>query len=129
MLAPVRRLRRAVACLLGLLSPAAGGTLLPAIDPCPVDMPWMVQAAASAEHAGHHDGSSATPAPSHDGHSVCHCIGACTGATTAPLPAPAAALVSAEGSFDQSPISARVDWFGLPRPRYVLPPSHAPPVA
>ena len=80
------RRSRLLAALLFAASPAAGGTLLPAIHPCPVDSPWLAHHAAPASHVGHHAGEHGTPASGHQ-RDVCHCIGTClAGFAAAPLP-------------------------------------------
>jgi hypothetical protein len=124
-LAGFRRSRLLAAFLL-TASPAAGGTLLPAIHPCPVDTPWLVGHGAHAGHMGHPMGDGHAPAA--DQHrEVCHCIGGClAGAATLPPPAgladtrvvvhPAvAAWPSHDASLHLAPLAA------------LLPPSTAPP--
>jgi hypothetical protein len=122
MFALLRR-SRAFALVLVCLSPAVGGTLLPAVHPCPVDAPWL----AATHAAGHHGGHSA-PASTHQ-HDVCHCVGGCVAAaaTTSPaggiislhavLPPMAPGWVSEDASLE------------LPPPSALLPPTTAPPLA
>jgi hypothetical protein len=125
MLAGFRR-SRLLAALLLAASPAAGGTLLPAIHPCPVDSPWLAGHGAHGGHMGHAMGDGHAPAA--DQHrEVCHCIGSClAGAATLPpaagiadsrivvIPA-AAAWPSHDASLRLAPLAA------------LLPPSTAPP--
>jgi hypothetical protein len=59
--------------LLLLASPAMGGTVLPALHPCPVDAPWQAQQSEHAGHEGHHQ----TPSPGGDSHD-CTCISSCS---------------------------------------------------
>lgn len=124
MLNPLRR-SRLLALLLFAASPAIGGTVLPAIHPCPVDAPWLAQHVAGA-HAGHH-GSHGTPAGK--GHSeTCHCIGSwLSGTAVAPPQSPVVVrqiltLFSPPeiGSLDSS---LELDPLGT-----LLPPATAPPL-
>jgi hypothetical protein len=124
MLGRMRR-SRLLAALLFAASPAAAGTLLPAIHPCPVDSPWLAEDAAASHHAGHH-AASHRASPGHQ-HQVCHCIGHCLaglaalvpptrGASTAPVAAIAlAAWPAQDASLHLAPLAA------------LLPPSTAPP--
>ena len=125
MLAAFRR-SRLLAAFLVAVSPAAGGTLLPAIHPCPVDSPWLARSGAHGAHAGHAMEGHHAPAADHH-KDVCHCIGCCL-AGAAALPAPAgvatarlvilpaaAAWPSHDASLHLAPKSA------------LLPPSTAPP--
>ena len=125
MLAALRR-SRLLAAFLVAASPAAGGTVLPAIHPCPVDSPWLAGPGAHGAHAGHAMGGHQAPAADHH-REVCHCIGCClAGAATVPAPAgvatsrvvirpAAAASPSHDASLHLAPLAA------------LLPPSTAPP--
>ena len=123
------RRSRLLAALLFAASPAAGGTLLPVIHPCPVDTPWLVEHGAPPEHAGHHAGHHAAgqdAAPGHH-HRDCHCIGHSL--------AGLAVLVPATGPASVAPlvITAHVAWptqdasLELAPAAALLPPSTAPP--
>jgi hypothetical protein len=119
------RRSRLLAVLLLAASPAAAGTLLPAIHPCPVDSPWLAEREAATHSAGHH-GAGHRASPGHQ-HQVCHCIGNCVaglaalapaarGASTAPVAAtPVAAWPAHDASLRLAPLAA------------LLPPSTAPP--
>jgi hypothetical protein len=121
-LAMVRR-SRLIAGLLFAASPAIGGTVLPAIHPCPVDAPWLARHSAGA-HTGHHGGHDA---PAGRGE-TCHCIGSwLTGAAFAPPQSPVTvrqiltlfsppAIHSADSSLELEP------------PAALLPPATAPPL-
>jgi hypothetical protein len=152
MFARLRRLR-VVSLLLALASPAIGGTVLPALHPCPVDEPWL--AAAHVAHSAHRahgtapdhahaagDGqhptastpsaratlaAAAAPAP-HAHASHCHCISTCHSASAlaaAATPSPSAALAAA-------PV-VRLDATGALAhriaPAHLLPFAIAPPLA
>src|SRR6185503_10146275 len=86
-----RALRRSrlLAGLLLLASPAAAGTILPVLHPCPVDMPWLAQAqhpaAGHAGHGVHQVVPQDAPAEAHHG-TTCNCIGSCTAASFALAP-------------------------------------------
>jgi hypothetical protein len=109
--------------LLLLASPAVGGTVLPAVHPCPVDAPWTADA--DDPHAGH-EGHDPAPAPgSHD----CSCISSCaTGPAFSPPLRPDRVLVAqvfftrpaAPGSDASLIVASAVE---------LLPPSTAPPQA
>ncbi len=125
MLAGFRRSRLLAAFLLAA-SPAAGGTLLPAIHPCPVDTPWLVGPGAHSGHMGHSMADGHAPAADQH-HAVCHCIGGCLAGAATLSPAvtiadarivvrPAvAAWASHDASLHLAPLAA------------LLPPSTAPP--
>lgn len=124
-----------VRALLFLASPALGGTLLPAIHPCPVDMPWL---AASADHetqaapgapTGHHAASGDhTPKPGHHG-GTCHCIGSCLVGAAVAAPE-ATSIVAAEYSVPRAHFWPAHDAsLDLAPPAALLPPSTAPPKA
>lgn len=114
---------RLLSLLLLLASPAVGGTVLPALHPCPAEAPWT--AAAGDSHAGH-EGHDQPPAPaSHD----CRCISSCTtGPVLSPprrpdtvaLPAIFLTLLASPGSDASLIVAAAVE---------LLPPSTAPPQA
>jgi hypothetical protein len=128
MLAALRR-SRLLAAFLVALSPAAAGTLLPAIHPCPVDSPWLAAHESHTGHSGHAGhGAGSLHAPAADHHrDVCHCIGCCLmGAASLPAPTgvaiarvvmvpAAAAWPSHDASLHLAPKAA------------LLPPSTAPP--
>lgn len=123
-LGSIRRSRLLAAFLLAA-SPAAGGTVLPALHPCPVDAPWLAARGGDGEHA-HHDGHG-QPGP--ERHPGCQCIGGClAGALEA---APPEALIRAwvavpvvrEPTADRSPVPA------ASRRPWQQPPSTAPPLA
>ncbi|MHB1327447.1 MAG: hypothetical protein ACYC2K_04520 [Gemmatimonadales bacterium] len=124
---------RWLAALLVVLSPPVAGTAIPIIDPCPVDAPWLITQADEGHHAhsGHADAGHADPSEAKDPHSQhtsCHCIGACAGAATVGL-GPDTGLVLAETpamSVGVRAAPAAPD--RIARPRFLLPPSHAPPV-
>ena len=131
MIAFLRRCLTVRAVLL-LASPALGGTLLPAIHPCPVDMPWLAAPPAPADHgghAGHHAGGTHhAPATGHHGE-TCHCIGSCLVGPAVAAPAARSLEVVGEllpvthlwpahdASLDLAPVAS------------LLPPSTAPPQA
>jgi len=131
MIALLRRCLTVRAVLL-LASPALGGTLLPAIHPCPVDMPWLAAQAAPADHgghAGHHAGGTHhAPAAGHHGE-TCHCIRSCLVGPAVAAPVARALVVAGEllpvthlwpahdASLDLAPVAS------------LLPPSTAPPQA
>jgi len=118
---------RLTSLLLLLASPAVGGTVLPVAHPCPVDAPWLAQAASGGhEHSGHHQKSD-TPAK-HAGH-TCTCPGACTAGLSIAVP-------TAFGSISLPATSVRTlasnadtaaGWTHAVLDR--LPPSTAPPIA
>lgn len=115
-----------LALLLLAASPAAGGTVLPALHPCPVDMPWLAQAGASGEHAGHGQHADDPAQGAH--HDSCSCIGSWLSGTTAAPPQPAelsrpivtlfspVLVAFTDSSLELSPRSA------------LLPPATAPPL-
>jgi hypothetical protein len=124
-----------VRALLLLASPALGGTLLPAIHPCPVDMPWLAAhagpalAPGHAEHAGHHAaGANHAPLAGHHGE-TCHCIGSCLVGAAVAAPE-AGSIVAAEYSLPLAHFWPAHDAsLDLAPPASLLPPSTAPPKA
>lgn len=79
----LRRNRWLVMTLL-LASPGIGGWLLPALHPCPADLPWLVDSGGGVEapdggHAHHQASSDSDHSSSHhsSGDELCHCIGSC----------------------------------------------------
>jgi hypothetical protein len=116
-----------MAAFLVVLSPPAAGSFPPIVDPCPIDLPWVAAAAQQASHhAGHHQADPSSDQPSEH---RCHCIGTCAG--TAPAAVPAAPGTIGEPSIDVRPASPGVDQNRprIARPRFLTPPSHAPPIA
>jgi hypothetical protein len=123
-LAQMRR-SRLIAGLLLAASPAIGATVLPAVHPCPVDAPWLVQHASSA-HAGHHGGHDA---PASKGHgATCHCIGSwLSGAAVAPPQSPAV-VRQILTLFAPPEIRSGDSSLQLEPPAALLPPATAPPL-
>jgi len=118
-----RRLRWFAACLL-VLSPPVGGILLPALDPCPIDLPWLAQTGSSHQHD--HSGAGSQSPSGH--HSVCHCVGTCAGAgglVAAPAQpgTPHVALEAHEARPHRFAAAVQVA-----KPRFLLPPATAPPL-
>jgi hypothetical protein len=118
-----------VRAVLLLASPALGGTVLPAIHPCPVDMPWLATPDAQVAQAGHHAGGAHhAPGAGHHGE-TCRCIGTC-------LIAPAvAAPTSRSIAVTVTLVPVTLFWpshdasLDLAPPASLLPPSTAPPQA
>jgi hypothetical protein len=128
MIAILRRCLTGRAVLL-LASPALGGTLLPALHPCPVDMPWLTAPAAQVAHAGHHGGGEHhVPGAEHHGQ-TCHCIGSCL--VWSAVAAPAARSIAVQVCL----VPVTVLWpvhdasLDLAPRSSLLPPSTAPPQA
>ncbi len=126
----IGRLRRWrwLASLLVVLSPPVAGAVIPIIDPCPIDTPWLIvqDDAGHHAHAGHGDSSEADSP--HSQHASCHCIGACAGAATVGL-GPDTGVVLAETPTTSVAVRGAPAAPGrIARPRFLLPPSHAPPV-
>jgi len=124
MLARMRR-SRLLAALLLAASPAAAGTLLPAIHPCPVDSPWLAEDAAASPHAGHH-AAGHRASPGHQ-HQVCHCIGHCLTGLAALLPAPSGARAATVAATALAAWPAQDASLRLAPLAALLPPSTAPP--
>ena len=125
MLPALLRRSRLVAGLLIAASPAIGGTVLPAVHPCPVDAPWLAHHEAGA-HAAHHAGHG-TPATGHHPE-TCHCIGSClSGAAMAPPQTPALAR-QALTLFAAPRIPTGDSTLELDPPAALLPPATAPPL-
>jgi hypothetical protein len=119
------RRSRLITGLLFAASPAIGGTVLPAVHPCPVDAPWLARHAAGA-HAGHHGGHDA-PADTHH-NDTCHCIGSwLSGAAVAPPHSPAT-VRQILTLFSPPAIRTRDSSLQLDPPAALLPPATAPPL-
>ncbi|MEO8227031.1 MAG: hypothetical protein ABI637_06340 [Gemmatimonadota bacterium] len=123
---------RFVALLLALLSPGAAGTVVSVLSACPVHSSALAApAAADAPIAGtpaahqHH----APSAPAHsDSHHQCHCPGECCPGATATTPTAPAAIALVGARVHSDPVLPPLARPERPSPRYVLPPSTAPPV-
>jgi hypothetical protein len=124
MLKALRR-SRLLAALLFAASPAIGGTVLPAVHPCPVDMPWLAPDAGTASHGDHHQGR---PEPDAQHHETCNCIGSWNSGSAIAPPEPA--RVSATGLVVYSPVQivAADSSLALSPPATLLPPATAPPL-
>jgi hypothetical protein len=122
------RRSRLLAGLLLLASPAAAGTVLPVLHPCPVDAPWLAESQAAEGHAGHHGSEHRGPSENQHANS-CNCIGGCTAGSLVLAPRGSAAVpalfgvpsVPAWHSHDASLLLAPL--------AALLPPATAPPVA
>lgn len=113
-----------LAFLLLAASPAAGGTVLPALHPCPVDMPWLAQA--SGEHAGHGQDAGAPAQGAH--HDSCSCIGSWLFGTAAAPPRPAELSRPIVTLFSQVIVAFTDSSLELSPPAALLPPATAPPL-
>lgn len=123
------RRSRLLAGLLFVASPAMGGTLLPAIHPCPVDAPWLAHLAPAGTAGGHHHHATHGDAPAgKQQHQTCHCIGSWSAGTAVAPPAQGhitrlatvavqVLLPGHDSSLELAPRSA------------LLPPATAPPLA
>ena len=118
---------RLLALLLLLLSPGAGGSVLPLLHPCPVDSPWLLPAASGGSHAGHHGGTAAATDSEHHDRS-CHCVGSCavSAAVSPPSPAVVAAPLGAPAAQGWASHDATLL---LGARAELLPPATAPPLA
>lgn len=115
-----------LALLLFAASPAIGGTVLPAVHPCPVDMPWLGHGTGSGAHAGH--GQDADQPSRQPEHTSCSCIGICLTAT-AVVP-PRAPQLGRPGLILFAPVLVSTTDSSLelsPRAT-LLPPATAPPL-
>ena len=123
MLSALRR-SRILALLLFAASPAVGGTVLPAIHPCPVDAPWLARHAPSG-HAGHQGHGS--PVGTHH-NETCHCIGSwLSGAALIPPRAPVT-VTQLLTLFAPPEIFPGDSSLRLDPPAALLPPATAPPL-
>ncbi len=108
-----------------VVSPLLAGIIAPIVHPCPVDAPWLVTSH-EADQNEHH--CATEDDHQHKGHSACHCVGSCTGAAVVGTVPPGQVMLGnlpitlVIGAGAAAPDDA------LTRPRYLLPPSHAPPV-
>lgn len=115
-----------LALLLLAASPAAGGTVLPALHPCPVDMPWLAQAQVPAEHAGH--GQSSQDHGPGTQHNSCSCIGSWLSGTPAAPPQPAELSRPIVTIFSQVIVFFTDSSLELSPRAALLPPATAPPL-
>jgi len=123
---PGLRRSRLLPLLLLAVSPAAAGTWLPLIHPCPVDTPWLLDQQGSSGHQGHHGG--APPGSDAPGDHTCQCIGNWL-VSAAVLPPPAELVACGVGTQKHSPgWSVQDASLLLPSRAALLPPSTAPPV-
>jgi hypothetical protein len=120
----VLRRSRLLAALLFAASPAIGGTVLPAIHPCPVDMPWLAQT--SGEHAGH--GQHAGHSSSGSQHDACNCIGSWLTGTAVAAPKPAGLSSPVVTLFSPIVLSGTDSSLDLTPRAALLPPATAPPL-
>lgn len=126
MLSALRR-SRMLALLLLAASPAAGGTVLPALHPCPVDMPWLAQTQALGEHAGHGQDAAGDPAQGAN-HDSCSCIGTWLSGTAAAPPQPAELSRPIVTLFSPVLVAFTDSSLELSPRAALLPPATAPPL-
>lgn len=124
MLKALRR-SRMLGLLLFAASPAIGGTVLPAIHPCPVDAPWLAQHRADAD-AGHH-GSHDAPA-SHSHGETCQCIGSWLSSSAVTPPQSPVVVRQILTLFSPPAIRSQDSSLLLDPPAALLPPATAPPL-
>jgi hypothetical protein len=123
----VFRRSRLLAGLLLVASPAAAGTALPVLHPCPVDAPWLADSQPAESHAGHHGSGQQTSSENQHSNS-CSCIGGCTAGIALLAPRGSATVPALFGGF------AALAWHShdasllLAPLAALLPPATAPPV-
>ena len=125
MLKALRR-SRLLAVLLFAASPAIGGTVLPAVHPCPVDMPWLAPDAGAASHGDHHQGQPGPADAPH--HETCNCIGSWNSGSAIAPPEPARVSAPRLVVYSPVPFCAADSSLELSPPATLLPPATAPPL-
>jgi hypothetical protein len=133
-LARLRRCRLGVALLMAS-SPAAGGSLLPALHPCPVDAPWTADAGPDGpiEHSGRsqHRGQASGGASHahHSGSQHCTCIGRSEPGAARPAAEPPTEFLAA-APITTTALAASPDASLILEPHAaLLPPKTAPPLS
>jgi len=117
---------RLLASLLLFASPAAAGSVLPVLHPCPIDAPWLLEHQAHAGHPGHHGMARAPAGDQHEHH--CNCIGSCAAATAWLGPRPAWRAVPVAIRLAGAGWTAQDASLLLEPGAALLPPATAPPL-